>query len=212
MTDAKRPSDADELEPADDEAGAPADELDAADDEVDAEEIDAEEIAAEDFDDDLESPLDEPATTTTVADPKTPASSRGRRARGAAAGTAAAEGKPVTADDLPYVDDRVSKIWVGAIIATFLLILAYGFFLGKGGLLTTTPAPSPSPSPAPSSSPSVSPSRTPGATPSVTIGPSGSPGTSTSPAASPSAVPASVTPAPASATPAPASTATAAPT
>jgi hypothetical protein len=73
-------------------------------------------------------------------------------------------------DELPYIDDRLSKIWVGAIVAVFALILAYGLLFGKAGALTpATPSPTPSPSATPTLSASPVPSVT--ATPSVTITP-----------------------------------------
>jgi hypothetical protein len=73
-------------------------------------------------------------------------------------------------DELPYIDDRLSKIWVGAIVAVFALILAYGLLFGKAGALTpATPSPTPSPSATPTLSASPVPSLT--AAPSVTITP-----------------------------------------
>lgn len=49
-------------------------------------------------------------------------------------------------EELPYIDDRASKIWVGAIVAVFVLILAYGLLFGKSGALTpATPSPTPTP-------------------------------------------------------------------
>jgi hypothetical protein len=65
------------------------------------------------------------------------------------------------AETLPYVDDRVSKVWVIAIALAFAALFFNAFFLGQGGFLTATPSPSPSPSvtvsPSPGGSPSVSP-------------------------------------------------------
>jgi hypothetical protein len=102
----------------------------------------------------------------------------------AAAGTAGAAAAPAAAaarpDELPYVDDRFSKLWVLAIVGVFALIFLNAIFLGNGGLLTASPSASPSitqsaspsgsppasPSTAPSSSPSGSPSASPDASPS----------------------------------------------
>lgn len=115
------------------------------------------------------------------------------RTRGAASPQVAVAAE----EELPYVDDRVSKIWVGAIVAVFMLILAYGLLFGKSGALTApTPSPTPSPSPAPTvtASPAPSPSLT--AAPSITIQPSGTPLPSAS-AVSPTAPP-TPTPAPSS--------------
>ncbi|MGZ6214034.1 MAG: hypothetical protein ACXWMG_03685, partial [Candidatus Limnocylindria bacterium] len=39
-------------------------------------------------------------------------------------------------ETLPYVDDRASKIWVVLIVFVFVGIMAYGVFLGVGGVLT----------------------------------------------------------------------------
>ena len=38
-------------------------------------------------------------------------------------------------EEIPYIDDPVSKIWVGVIVAVFLLILPYGLLFGSAGLL-----------------------------------------------------------------------------
>ena len=110
-----------------------------------------------------------------------------------------AKARAVAADDgHPYVDDRVSKVWVALILLVFAGILLYGLLFGKAGMLT--PA-SPSPSPSPSASP----------TPSLTISPSPAASPSTSPSVSPSSSPAasptSGSPSPTSA-PSPSSAAT----
>ena len=187
MTDPKRPDDTDEVEAVDDEsAGATSDE-----------ELEADEDFDDEFDDD-DSETDELETKEL---PRATAAAPGGQASGArptvssgakqaSIGTAAA---PV--DELPYVDDRVSKIWVGLIAAVFAVIFIYGLLLGRGGMLTTSPSPEPSPSRPPSASPGtiVSPS----VRPSVTIRPSGSPlppasaspSGAPSPTAPPSAVP-----------------------
>ena len=50
---------------------------------------------------------------------------------------------PGTPDDQPYIDDPVSKVWVGVMIGVFGLILAYALLFGHGGLLTPKPTPEP---------------------------------------------------------------------
>src|SRR5690349_15268216 len=64
---------------------------------------------------------DEPQVAATSAKP-VPTSSK-----------AAATVKAPASDETPYVDDRVSKIWVAAIALTFLAIFVYGFLFGTGG-------------------------------------------------------------------------------
>jgi hypothetical protein len=101
-------------------------------------------------------------------------------ALGAATSPAAAAART---DELPYVDDRFSKIWVAAIVGVFALIFLNAIFLGNGGILTTSPSPSPvvtqsaspsaSPPASPSTSPSPSPSGTPSASPDASPSPSG---------------------------------------
>jgi hypothetical protein len=51
-----------------------------------------------------------------------------------------------TAGQLPYVDDRLSKVWVALVALVFAGVLGYAFLGGKGGYLTRTPSPSPTPS------------------------------------------------------------------
>ena len=77
---------------------------------------------------------------------------------------AGAQGKPV--DELPYVDDPLTKWWVGIVVAVFIAIFAFALLLGGGGLLSDLftsdpPAASPSPSAAAIPSPSAEPSPTP---------------------------------------------------
>lgn len=68
----------------------------------------------------------------------------GRRTRGATLITDAttpasvATGAPAAApaDGIRYIDDPVSKIWVGIIVASFALVFLNGIFLGRGGLAT----------------------------------------------------------------------------
>jgi hypothetical protein len=145
---------------------------------------------------------------------------RGRLPRARDVTTATTGGTATAAtDQLPYVDDRVSRFWVLAIAATFAAILLYGLMLGRGGFLTPIAAPTPTLAPTPS--PVVSPSPSPSASPSASASPSGSPSASpsgspsvspsgsgaASPSASPSASPAASSPAattaPASVSPSP---------
>lgn len=68
---------------------------------------------------------------------------------------------PDEGDQPRYVDDRVSKWWVGIIIAVFAVIFAWAVLLGGGGLLsdvfegaepTVAPAPSLATNPSPQAS------------------------------------------------------------
>lgn len=96
-----------------------------------------------------------------------PAAAAGREPLRTAAGRTVAPG--ATASQLPYVDDRVSKLWVALVALVFAGILGYAFLGGKGGYLTRTPSPSPTPSATASPSATGSPSATPTAT--TTAGP-----------------------------------------
>jgi hypothetical protein len=195
-----RPAD-DELEPTAEEDVQPADEagdeLGAADDEN--AELDGDEGL--DDEDDLDEDLadDAPRSSSGSRDvepvPAKPmAQVRGRESRGAA--TSSVHDASTSEDELPYVDDRVSKYWVGTMVAIFLLILAYGILFGKAGELTpATPSPSPSPSATPTLSASPIPSSSLTPAPSVTITPLPS---SSIPHDGPQSVPPSPTPAPSS--------------
>ena len=175
MTDPKRPDeDTQEFEAVDETADATAEDEGEAieqlesDDELHEDELDEDELQADDDldDDELATkalPRADLAAAAGAAGAKT-AASRGRQTRTATPAPAI--------DELPYVDDRVSKIWVGLIVAVFAAIFIYGLLLGRGGILTTTPSPEPTASRPPSSSPSTVPS--PSVRPSVTAGPSGS--------------------------------------
>jgi hypothetical protein len=70
-------------------------------------------------------------------------------------------GAPAHGDELPYIDDPFSRVWVLFLIAVFGAILLYGILFGRAGLLSPTPTPSPTPivtpSPAVSPSPPISP-------------------------------------------------------
>jgi hypothetical protein len=77
---------------------------------------------------------------------------------------------PSASEIAVHIDDRISAIFVLAVIAVFIGILLYGLLAGSGGVLTP---PSPSPSPIPSAAPSASPS--PSAAPSASPSPSAAP-------------------------------------
>lgn len=102
---------------------------------------------------------------------------------GPAAGAGSRLSTPVASDELPYVDDRLSKLFVGAMVAVFTAIFAYGLLFGGAGLLTPDATPRPSRPPSPSVSPAVSPSGSPASSPSASPSPEGSP--ESSPSASP---------------------------
>jgi hypothetical protein len=69
-------------------------------------------------------------------------------------------------EEVPYIDDPWTKVFVVVVAVFFLVIFANAFLLGNGGLLTRTP----SPSPIASASASESASATSGATASATAG------------------------------------------
>ncbi len=88
------------------------------------------------------------------------------------------------ADELPYIDDRVSKLWVLLIVVVFAGIFLYGVLLGRAGLLAPSPTESPVPglSPSPGASPLGSPSPSPVGSPGASPSPAGSPIPPASPA------------------------------
>ena len=198
MTSERPPQD--ELEPTAEEEVQPADEagdeLEAADDNA---ELDGDEAleGEDDLDDDLDdgSPRSSSGSRdaeAVVAKPMAQVRGRDSRHRGAESPHVA-----VSEDELPYVDDPVSKYWVLAIVAVFLLILAYGLLFGKSGALTPpTPSPTPSPSATPTLSASPVPSTSLTPAPSITITPVPS-ASGVSPTAAPTAAP-TPTPAPSS--------------
>ena len=82
------------------------------------------------------------------------------------------------AEEIPYVDDPISKWWVGLIIAVFVVIFAWALLFGRGGLLVggpdeaaATPSPVATASASPSPAASVAPSPEPIATPVPTTEP-----------------------------------------
>lgn len=104
-------------------------------------------------------------------------------------------GRPV--DELPYVDDPVTKWWVAIVVAVFVAVFAYALLLGRGGLLSDLldgAAPEPSLAPIASIEPSPSPE------PSLTAGPSPRPPVA---AGSPSPMPALPSPTPVASAPPP---------
>ncbi len=149
-----------------------------------------------------------------AAQPAGPRTSRGRSITSAGSEPQSASrplGEPET---LPYVDDPVSKVWVGVVVGVFAVVFLYAVLLGHGGLLsparptiaplpTGTPAASVSASPIESASTSPTASASPSSSvPSPSATPSGAPhGPSIAPSASPSVEP-TVTAAP-SASPSP---------
>ncbi len=187
----------DELEPKADEQG-----LERVEDEnagLDADEgLDDEEDLDEAFDDELDDGAPRSSSGTRDLEPapaKPMAQVRGRASRAA---TSSVRDASTSEDELPYVDDPVSKYWVLAIVGVFLLILAYGLLFGKSGALTPpTPSPTPSSSPTPTLSASPVPSGSLTPAPSITILPSGSAPVPSVSAVSPTAAP-SPTPAPSS--------------
>ena len=190
MTDPRRPEETDEFEAADAaDDGLAGDELDD-DDELDAEPH-ADELDADDLEETKELPAASVAVPAGAAAGARPTASRDKPAQGTT---------PLApADELPYVDDRVSKLWVALIVLVFAAIFIYGLLLGRGGILTTSPSPQPIPSVPPSASPS--PVRSPTLRPSVTAAPTGSLPPSAS--ASPSVAPATTAPVPATTLPGP---------
>jgi len=152
----------------------------------------------EDLDDELAEQEEEEEQERDEEAPRSSAALPPVRGNRVTAATTARAATVHSEDELPYIDDRVSKIWVGLIIAVFAAIFVYGLLLGRGGILTTNPSPEPT-APPPSVAPTAVPSQT--ARPSVTAGPtsSASPSVVVSPAPSraPSpTAPSSVVPSP----------------
>ena len=140
---------------------------------------------------DTQPPADADAVETGAARRRGPDAAR-TSARGAAAQASAGR---EAVDELPWVEDRVSKLWVLLIVGIFGAILLYGLLFGRAGMLTPVPSPSPSPSPSqlvtpspavstPAASPTPRLSPSPGTPPAGSPTPAGSPPASPSPAAS----------------------------
>ena len=186
MTDPKRPED-EEVDETEDPTTA--DESAMADPDETADDLDDEQVDGDELIDGLDEqdiadagPKSAAAVAAAEAAPK-PTSSK--------TGKATSTVQPV--DELPYVDDRVSKIWVALIGLTFLGILLYGLFLGTGGFLNP-PTPEPTEPPA---TPALSASPAPTGTPAATGTPdaTGTPGTTATPGATgtPAATPSPAT-------------------
>ena len=144
-----------------------------------------------------DAPADEPDEAGEPEEPgeDTPsASSRAARVSWRNRGSDRGAAEP---DEVPYIDDRVSKVWVLLIVGVFVAILFYGLLFGKAGMLSPrTPEPTDTPvasaTPIVTLSPAPSASSTPSSAPTITLAPSaaasGSPTTSTAgPTATPSA-------------------------
>jgi protein-L-isoaspartate(D-aspartate) O-methyltransferase len=192
----ERPQDDDVLEPTEDAPGADADaeaaDADELELEADAQAADAD-AQAIDLEPEGELQPEDEFVDEVASGPEPVVSDK----KAAAVAAAVAAERPHD-DDLPYIDDRVSKIWVGLIAATFIGILLWGLLGGKAGFLSPQPTPEPTPSPVPSLTASPRPSTTPRPSPSASPATSASPAPSASPAApsaSPSAAP-SVAPSP----------------
>ncbi len=102
-----------------------------------------------------------------------------------------------THEELPYIDDPVSKWWIAIIVAVFALIFAWAIFFGGGGLfdgLLDSGDASPSPEPSLVVTPEPSASVTP--EPSLVVTPGPSTSVTPEPAASelPSATPEATVP------------------
>ena len=179
MSDPQRPTDDEVLEPADEQLIDTEVETDL-DQEMDPESDPAGEVDIEAQAEDVEA---QPET-------ETPAGVRASERRQADESARKRDGASRKAEDeLPYVDDRVSKIWVLLIVGTFAAIFAYGLLFGQAGMLTPGPTPTPSPSPTPIASPTAVPSATPTPSPTAATSPATSPPASPSTPASPSVAP-----------------------
>jgi hypothetical protein len=170
VTDPTRPSDLTRLPDESEEELAAEEELEA-ELEADLEEEDEAEEEAEEVEpprDDVEAAAAE-LSASGMADqiaagelepapaPMPPIRARKSDLRGATQVAAPTTAAP--AETLPYVDDRVSKVWVILIALAFAALFFNALFLGQGGFLTATPSPSPSPnvtlSPSPDGSPTA---------------------------------------------------------
>jgi hypothetical protein len=78
-------------------------------------------------------------------------------------------------EEIPYVDDPWTKVFVVVVAVFFLAVFANAFLLGEGGFLTRTPSPSPIPSPTASASATASGSASVSASASPSAGATASP-------------------------------------
>lgn len=75
-------------------------------------------------------------------------------------------------EELPYIDDPVSKWWVGIIVAVFVLIFAWAILFGSGGLFGgILGSEDPTPSPDATLVATMEPTQAPSAAPEATAGP-----------------------------------------
>jgi hypothetical protein len=186
MTGPRRPDDDEPLQPSSDEA---PDEYEA----LDQETLDEAAIAAEEELEDEEA-IEEAEDVDATEAALTAAASGAALPKPGRADTeplAAATQRGPT-DELPYVDDPISKIFVASMVVVFSGIFIYALLFGKAGALTPEKTRAPSPSPAPSVSISVGPTESPGESPSESPGESPSESPRESPTESPGGSPTSV--------------------
>ena len=75
-------------------------------------------------------------------------------------------------EELPYIDDPVSKWWIAIIVAVFVLIFAWAILFGAGGLFDgILGSDDPSPSPEATLVATMEPTQAPSTTPEATAGP-----------------------------------------
>jgi hypothetical protein len=75
-------------------------------------------------------------------------------------------------EELPYIDDPVSKWWIAIIVAVFVLIFAWAILFGAGGLFGgILGSEDPTPSPEPTLVATMEPTQAPSAAPEATAGP-----------------------------------------
>jgi hypothetical protein len=121
------------------------------------EEIEAEDVVTFEADEDQSSDVDETGfeaeeAEATAQDEIEEAETGGVVATGMAVGVGTRPTASLS-ELAVHVDDRISAIFVLAVIAVFIAILVYGIVGGVGGVVTGTPTPTPSPSPTASASP-----------------------------------------------------------
>jgi hypothetical protein len=75
-------------------------------------------------------------------------------------------------DELPYIDDPVSKWWVAVVVTVFALIFAWAILFGAGGLFDgILGSDEPTPTPEATVVATMEPTQAPSATPEATAGP-----------------------------------------
>lgn len=182
------------LEPKDDEAETELDNeaLEPIDDDAEVEDEDLEPAGEAEIDD-YEAALREVAGESVPA-AAVPATQRPTSAQRRAAGAPSTTRAPSPSEVAVHVKENVSRYYVIAAVAVFVIIFLNAILLGTGGVLRPLATPTPIPTESPSESPGASASEN--ASPSETTTPSGSasPSTTTSPsAASPAASPSAAT-------------------